>query len=234
MRNIMVDVLAPLKCTICNNHLHDPQMFECCKKTCCKTCILALDDKRKCPCCGVPRFKYYPDEKTASKANRFQGKRECANKCGWKGSVNDYGSHLNIDPPDNKWLEGCPKVKVQCIYCRDENNTRQELKSKLEEEFPPSKSEDVYQITKSASNKWNRIGCALGLGDTTIEEIKSQCERNGVEQCYCKLVEKWIESRNANWCKLIGVFRHQSVKLEKLAKDLERSKINKQSCMFNA
>ena len=233
-----MDVLVAYKCTICKDYLYDPQLFQCCKKSCCKPCILPLENKSKCPCCGVQQFDYESDEKTkeALALRKFQlsNERKCANKCGWKGIINNYGSHLNIDPPDDKWLEGCPQVKVQCIYCRDESNTRQELKSEVEETFPLSKSEDVYQITKSASDKWKLIGRALRLGDAAIEEIKSQCERDGVERCYCKLIEKWIEStQNANWCKLIGAFRHHSVKLEKLAKDVEKSKRNKYTCMFN-
>lgn len=201
-----VDVFSALRCKICNDNLDDPHKFECCKTTCCKTCILAVDDKSKCPFCGQSQFKYYPDEDTKKiLAKNFPFVRREKN--------------------DN-WLEGPPEAQVQCIYCRDEIHSRKKLKDRVETPFLPSKLEDVFQITKSASDKWNQIGCALGLDEATIEGIKSQCERDGVERCYCKLIEKWIKStRNANWCKLIGAFRHHSVKLEELAKDVEKSKM---------
>ena len=215
----------PLICSICNYILREPHAVSCCQQTFCKTCILTLkDSKKKCPGCHKKEFEFTLCEDLNKVLGQFEV--HCSNKCGWKGPLKDHDNHMNLNPPDDKRLEGCGKVKVKCIYCGEESHPRHILLTKVEAVFSAPKWNDVSKITISASEKWNQIGVALEMDSTTMEEIKSEYEAEGIHTCYCKLIKKWIESsESANWSKLLTAFKAPSVKLETLFRDVERSKI---------
>ena len=182
----------PLKCTICSFILREPHSVNCCKQNFCKSCIEDIKKHHKsCPSCNRSDFVHYHNKDLHEVLLQFEV--YCTNKCGWKGILKVHDDHLNINPQDEIWLEGCLKVEVQCIHCRSEVKCRQAWLKHLQKVFDPSKVENIYTLTNDkVHTKWIHIGDELKLDNSTLEEIRQKNKKT--QDCYIELLQKWIES----------------------------------------
>jgi predicted DNA binding CopG/RHH family protein len=134
---------------------------------------------------------------------------------------------LNIDPPDDKWLNGCPTVTVTCIHCKKWNifkrNRRFFLTDQyLDSTFNTSKRDAIYKITIEVKHLWHEVGVALGLEEEKLKAIEQRCSDDSLR--YQELLKEWIESWNgANWKKLLCAFRSSNVQAVPLSNKVERS-----------
>ena len=178
----------------------------------------------RCPKCKS-NIVHHPIANKVLEGALLQFEVYCTNKCGWKGPLKEHDSHINFDPSDNTWLDGCKKVIVQCIYCRSKSIERKYLLQRLEYRFPESKVDSVVSITRSVGvcAKWHDIGMELGLEITVLQTIRVLHPQNKHEECYRGMLKEWIESsEGANWKNLLDVFRKPTVNLECLATKIEQ------------
>ena len=215
-------LLIAFKCHLCNYILHDPHTVSCCKENFCKSCIMKVkEDHGRCPKCGsLPQaYAHFPNQMLHEVILQFEV--YCMNKCSWKGVLKEHNIHLNINPSDQTWLEGCGLVQVECIHCKLEIHERSRLRYCL---MCKIEIYAVYQITVSeVYTKWKDIGLKLGLDHTSLKSIKDLCPRYKTEKdCYHDMLKKWSQSTtDANYKKLLDTFRSKMLKLESLAKTLE-------------
>ena len=176
-----------------------------------------------CPACSKSQFEHQPNRDLNQVLQNF--KVNCTNKCGWKGHLREHDNHLNIAPEDSKWLKGCKKIVVQCIFCRKEADERAALLKLLRKTMEPSDWEVVYNFTKEVCRKWKDVGDELGIDDTSLKSIEVRC-RNIPEDCYRELLQNWIQSTgDANWEKLIQALRNRTVEFKHLSNKLEKGKL---------
>ena len=214
---------APLKCTICKFILREPHTVGCCEQNFCKNCISEVKQNHgNCPSCTRPDFVHSPNKDLYEVLLQFEV--YCTNVCGWKGLLKVHDRHLNINPPNEKWLEGCTKVEVQCIYCKSEVKRRQDLLKYLEKVLDQSKVEAIITITsEKVHTKWIHLGDELSLDSSTIDEIRQK--NKNTQDCYIELLQKWITTTGtANWLKLLQALRNPAVGFKTLSMDVERSK----------
>ena len=173
-----------------------------------------------CPACSKPQFDHQPNRDLNQVLQSF--KVNCTSECGWAGHLGEHDSHLNIAPKDSKWLEGCEKTVVQCIFCRKEADERAALLKLLQGTLEPSDWEVVYDSTKEVCHKWKDVGDELDIDDTSLKSIEECCQ-NVPEDCYRELLQKWIQSKgDANWEKLIQALRDRTVEFKHLSNRLEK------------
>ena len=108
------------ECPVCLQILREPHQVICCGKNYCKTCIDGVKLKRnQCPCCKMEDFKIFHN-KSLQQTLYTEFKVYCSNQksgCKWVGSLGEVDSHLNMSPPQEKELEGCQFVQVECSHC---------------------------------------------------------------------------------------------------------------------
>ena len=211
----------PLICPLCKCILRKPHTLQCCKQNFCKFCISRMQHKGdRCSRCNS-NIVHHPNKELEGVLLQFEV--HCTHKCGWKGPLQKYDSHINSDPIDNKWLEGCKEVEVRCIYCRKKSIKRKHLLQRLEYRFLESKVDSVNNITccVSVCAKWYDIGIELGLGDIVLLTIRLFYPQNKSEECYYNMLKGWIGSSEcANWKSLLEVFR--KLNFESHAKRIEQ------------
>ena len=109
----------PLKCHVCELIPREAYTVNCCERNYCKDCISSLEQNYStCPGCNQ-RIMYRTNDKYNNVIRQFEV--YCKNRCGWKGPLGEHDSHLNIDPTDDEWLNGCPMITVTCIHCKKWN-----------------------------------------------------------------------------------------------------------------
>ena len=212
---------------MCHRYLRDPQTVSCCKQNFCKICIEQVKEhKAGCPSCSEALI-YRPYVEFNKVLLQF--KVHCTHKCGWSGPLNEHDDHMNIDPSDDKWLEGCPMVEVQCIYCKMEHKHRQHYLQCLEIKFSLSELSCVYDITciDEVCSKWEVIGEELSLRGSKLQTIKQAYGKNDQKDAYQEMLKQWIKSTNLpNWRKLLNAFREPTVNLHELAGNIEQGNLN--------
>ena len=212
----------PFHCHLCSYILRDPHTVSCCKENFCKSCIMKVkEDHGRCPKCGsLPQdFVHFPNKKLGELILQFEV--YCMNECNWKGVLEQHNKHLNVNPSDQMWLEGCGLLQVECIHCKLEIHERSWLLNRLASGI---ETHAVYIITVSeAYTEWQNIGLELGLEQPTFNSIKALYPRFKTEKdCYHDMLKKWSQSNiHANYKKLLKVFRSKTLKLETLAKKIE-------------
>ena len=212
----------PLQCCECSHIIREAHTTNCCKRNFCKECILKVQRNVLCPACSKPQSGHRPNRDLNEVLQNF--KVNCTNECGWTGYLREHDKHLNIDPEDSKWLKGCEKIVVQCIFCRKEADERAALLKLLQGTLEPSDWEVVYDSTKEVCHKWKDVGDELGIDDTSLKSIEVRC-RNIPEDCYRELLQNWIQSTgDANWEKLIQALKNRTVEFNHLSNKLEKGK----------
>ena len=222
-------IFEPLKCHICEFIPCEAYKANCCERHYCKKCISSLKENySKCPGCSKT-ITYSHDKEYNEVIRQFEV--HCENRCGWKGLLREYDSHLNnINPPDETWLDGCPTATVKCSHCKKWNTFKNKrrfflVSQGLEAAFTTSKLDVIYCITCEVSPLWYQIGVALGLKQAQLRKIEQ--DFSSVSNCYQQVLKEWIELREgANWNKLLHAFRVQDVQSAKtLSRKVERSEI---------
>ena len=60
---------------------------------------------------------------------------------------------------------------------------------------------DMYGVSQALDGfskaQWKVLGRQLGLKSNLLDEINSNCQRNGVEECFNRTLEAWLK-RNHN------------------------------------
>ena len=109
------------ECPICLHILREPYQVTCCGKSFCRLCIERVKGSNKpCPCCNEDDFNDFPNKGLQQPLYGF--KIYCSEKekgCDWKGELGKLDDHLNLNPQDDKELEGCKFAKIECSYCSD-------------------------------------------------------------------------------------------------------------------
>ena len=199
-------------------------MVQCCKQNFCKFCISRVQEKGgKCPKCNS-NIVHHPIANKELEGALLQFEVQCENKCGWKGPLKQHDSHLNSNPPDSTWLDGCKEVIVRCIYCNCKSK-RKYLLQRLEYRFSESKVDSVNHITSCVGlcAKWHDIGMELGFDSTTLQAIRVLHSQNKPEECYRDMLKEWIESsEDANWKNLLDVLRKPTMNFKYLATKIEQ------------
>ena len=108
----------PFICPVCLNFLQDPYQATCCGKNFCKECTKRIESENKsCPLCKQIFETFF---NKGHKQQLVQLKVFCKHfnsGCIWKGELGDLDKHLNIDPVEDKQLEGCQFTEIHCLYC---------------------------------------------------------------------------------------------------------------------
>ena len=93
----------------------------CCGKVFCEACIRAvLRENNVCPHCKTSRPDLYEDKRLKQ---TLRGRRVVCQEnsgqsaCDWVGELGQLDSHLNLDPPPEKQLEGCQFAMIKCKFC---------------------------------------------------------------------------------------------------------------------
>ena len=106
------------ECPVCLLVLCEPYQVTCCGYSYCKVCIERIKaDKEPCPCCKND-FDDFPNKGLQRSLSGF--KVFCSHRkegCQWIGEFGQLESHLNVDPPQHRQLEGCTYVEAACQYC---------------------------------------------------------------------------------------------------------------------
>ena len=106
------------ECPVCLLVLCEPYQVTCCGYSYCKVCIERIKaDEEPCPCCKND-FDDFPNKGLQRSLSGF--KVYCSHRkggCQWIGEFGQLESHLNVDPPQHRQLEGCTHVEVACQYC---------------------------------------------------------------------------------------------------------------------
>ena len=107
------------ECPVCLLVLKEPYQVTCCGYGFCRVCIERVRaDNNPCPCCNAKKFDSFEDKRL--KRSLYDFKVHCANKkqgCKWVGELGELEKHLNSKPPQDKQLEGCQFIQVQCLHC---------------------------------------------------------------------------------------------------------------------
>ena len=118
-------------CPVCLLILREPHQATCCGKVFCKICIEKVKFKNNpCPCCcKMEEYQIFHNLNLQQTLyNEF--KVYCSNRkhgCEWVGYLRDIDSHLNLEPLQEKELDGCQFSQVECSYC-----SKSYLRSKLQ------------------------------------------------------------------------------------------------------
>lgn len=187
-----------------------------------------------CPACSSDTFEHHVNMEIGELLAKFVV--DCTNRCdiNWTGPLKEHDLHLNVDPLDTEWLEGCKKTRVTCIYCKNKVEQRAVLLERIQKIFQPSDLDRVYELTKDVSMKWKNVGLELKFEYTEIESIQESCKGKCKDKkvpedvfcrrCYRDLLKEWIQSTKgaANWEELIRVFKEQAVAFEELSRKLKK------------
>ena len=107
------------ECPVCLLVLREPYQVNCCGYGFCKVCIEKIKASNKsCPCCKSEDFNHFHDKRL--KRSLSELKVNCIklkDGCTWAGELGDLDKHINMDPSNNKLLEGCNFVEIPCSYC---------------------------------------------------------------------------------------------------------------------
>lgn len=217
--------LQALHCHLCGYILRNPHTVSCCKENFCKSCIKHVKEQHdKCPKCGIlpQEFVHYPNKKLGDAVLQFEV--YCMNRCGWKGALNEHNTHLNINPSEETWLEGCNLIRVKCIHCEAETHERSRLLHCLMNKI---ETKMLYTFTTSTCpkicTKWKNIGLELGLDRSTIEAC--QLQNKTEEDCYCDMLNEWCQSSmDATYRTFLKTLRSNELRLESLARQIEKGK----------
>ena len=108
------------ECPVCLQILREPHQVSCCGKNYCKSCIDSVKVKsNQCPCCKMADFGTFHN-KSLQQTLYTEFKVYCSNRkrgCEWVGNLGEVDNHLNMRPPQEKELEGCQFVQVECSFC---------------------------------------------------------------------------------------------------------------------
>lgn len=106
-------------CPVCLLVLKDPFQATCCGYVFCRECIERIrGDNNPCPCCKAKNFKCFED--ITLKRSLYGFRIHCTMKdlgCQWMGELGELENHLNYKPSQDKQLEGCLFIEVQCLHC---------------------------------------------------------------------------------------------------------------------
>ena len=214
----------PLICRKCNEYLCDPQMATCCKQNFCNSCIAEVIEKQesKCPVCKKD-FEYSPNNELNKVLLNFSV--FCMYDCGWRGTLREHDCHVNSQPTDQTWLDGCGKLKLRCIYCKDYEEMRKDYIQCFKDHLLKKASiREKIPCPGEAMDKLKEIGQELGLSDETLESIASLDDSNDADP-YPEMLTQWIQHPGKHkpaWQRLIKAFRHPTVNLEHLSKTIEQ------------
>ena len=186
------------ECPVCLLVLCEPHQTSCCGYGFCKRCIEKIQLlNNPCPCCKAEKFDSFADKRLKRMLSGY--KVHCTNEsegCGWTGELGELENHLNLDPTQEKQLEGCQFVRVTCLYCfqpylRSNIQTHQNEQC-LKRPFScvycknfDSTHEDV------TTNHWPECGyyplqCPLGCGESIERRVY---QRHVSDNCVLKCVE---------------------------------------------
>ena len=110
-------------CPICLLVLREPCQATCCGKSFCKKCIHRIKAANQaCPTCNDKDFTLFPNK--GLQQSLYDFRVSCTHKskgCEWTGELRELDNHLNLDPPADKSLQGCPftliKCPLSCVGC---------------------------------------------------------------------------------------------------------------------
>ena len=109
------------ECPVCLQIIREPYQADCCGYAFCRVCIERIKaDTKPCPCCNAETFDKFEDKRL--KRTLYEFRVYCTKKkqgCQWLGELRQLDNHLNYNPPQEKWLEGCQFTHVKCYYCSE-------------------------------------------------------------------------------------------------------------------
>ena len=94
----------------------------------------------------------------------------------------------------------------------------------------------IFSHIKSISSKWYEIGSRLGLGEETLQRIRSS-RGNQAEKALNEVIFAWLHGKDnakqkgATWNTLIRALKHRSVKEADLAATIEADLLKGEECI---
>ena len=156
-------------------------------------------------------------------------KRNCVNEsqgCNWAYLCKDHSKHLNINPDDHKWLDGCDHTIIKCIYCPIcKPAKRCEIKRKLENNLEEKDFRLVLSMVWEARSRWYNIGLELGISVETLDCIR-QNDRDDAEKCFIDMIKRWLQSdevEDKSFKAMSTALKSPLVGREQVAEELEKS-----------
>ena len=106
-------------CPVCLLVLREPSQVTCCGKSYCRSCIEIVKARNNpCPCCQQKNFVDYPNKGLQQPLYGLHV--YCTYKkegCEWTGELRALDKHHNLEPEQEKELEGCLFAKIKCNHC---------------------------------------------------------------------------------------------------------------------
>ena len=110
-----------INCPVCLLVLRESSQVTCCGKSYCRSCIERVKLRNNpCPCCQLRNFVDYPNKGLQQPLYGLQV--YCTNKtkgCEWTGELGTLDKHCNLEPEQEKVLEGCRFAEIKCIHCSE-------------------------------------------------------------------------------------------------------------------
>lgn len=203
------------ECPVCLLILREPYQATCCGYSFCRVCIERIKLRNiPCPCCKAGEFDHYPNK--GLQRSLYEFKAKCVNKdqgCEWVGELGQLDNHLNSKPTEDKQLQGCQFVEIQCRYC-SELYQRHSIEAHQNEQCPKRSFSCDY----------------CGDFESTYEDVTTNhwpvCSKYLVpcpNNCGETLQHQIVESHTANECPLTAIectFKHVGCKVKLPRKDM--------------
>lgn len=113
------------------------------------------------------------------------------------------------------------------------NNSKTSPNDKTKQTLPVriadiSDLQDVLEALVHVSDKWKRLGLALGLLNPTLEKIKAEY-KNDVESCKDEMLKEWLSKRDEcspSWSSLVAALKKTTVGLVHIAEKIEEEHLS--------
>ena len=107
-----------IDCPVCKDIMKIPYQVDCCGKVFCQKCIERAQKERPyCPMCNNKNYEVHQDKALQKALENVMVHCPCTTDCDWTGKVKHLDDHFNQSPTQQRQLEGCQFVKIQCLYC---------------------------------------------------------------------------------------------------------------------
>ena len=106
------------ECPVCLLVLKEPCIVSCCGHKFCRECIEPIEkDKKPCPLCNKPDFKFMRERALERSLKDLEVWCSYRNEgCEWKGKLEKLEEHLNQDPSPENQINGCHFMAIECIH----------------------------------------------------------------------------------------------------------------------
>ena len=125
----------------------------------------------------------------------------CSNKdsgCVWVGELGKLDEHLNLNPPPDKYLEGCYHIEIHCPHC----------------------PEIVELFRKDMIVHWNKLHCSIE--SVASDKVATQEDAKIKEELSADIIKKQDETKEQLKFELQETFKSKFDKFERRQAEIEK------------